>query len=176
MIGERGTARAYMDPYLAGVGIGVVLLLGFILVGRGIGASGAFSAWVASGMAAVAPAHVAGNVAYAAYAPDGPRSLLSDWLVWELFGVVLGGLASACLSGRFRRETEHGPGITSRSRLVVGLAGGLVMGVGAKLARGCTSGQALSGGAMLAVGSWIFIVAAFAAAYLVAPALRRLWT
>jgi hypothetical protein len=50
------------------------------------------------------------------------------------------------------------------------------MGVGAKLARGCTSGQALTGGALLSVGSWTFIAGAFAAAYVAAFLLRRLWT
>jgi uncharacterized protein len=49
------------------------------------------------------------------------------------------------------------------------------MGFGAKLARGCTSGQALSGGALFSVGSWIFILTCFAAAYTVAPVARRLW-
>ena len=49
------------------------------------------------------------------------------------------------------------------------------MGVGAVLARGCTSGQALTGGALLSVGSWMFIAGTFAAAYLVAPLLARSW-
>jgi uncharacterized protein len=51
----------------------------------------------------------------------------------------------------------------------------VLMGVGAKFARGCTSGQALSGGALLSVGSWIFIASCFAAGYVLAPAARRLW-
>ena len=42
-------------------------------------------------------------------------------------------------------------------------AGGAVMGIGAVLARGCTSGQALTGGALLSVGSWAFMLGAFAA-------------
>jgi uncharacterized membrane protein YedE/YeeE len=49
------------------------------------------------------------------------------------------------------------------------------MGLGAVLARGCTSGQALTGGALLSVGSWLFMVGTFAAAYLVAPFVRRAW-
>jgi len=54
-------------------------------------------------------------------------------------------------------------------------AGGTAMGVGAKLARGCTSGLGLTGGATLSVGSWLFIMAAFAGAYAAAPLLRRAW-
>jgi uncharacterized membrane protein YedE/YeeE len=49
------------------------------------------------------------------------------------------------------------------------------MGVGAVLARGCTSGLGLTGGALLSVGSWLFIAAAFAAAYLVSPLMRKTW-
>jgi uncharacterized membrane protein YedE/YeeE len=44
------------------------------------------------------------------------------------------------------------------------------------LARGCTSGQALTGGALLSVGSWIFIAGAFAAAYVAAWLMRGEWT
>ena len=59
--------------------------------------------------------------------------------------------------------------------MIAAFGGGILMGVGAKLARGCTSGQALTGGALLSVGSWIFIATCFAAAYLFAPFARRLW-
>ena len=55
------------------------------------------------------------------------------------------------------------------------LGGGVLMGVGAKLARGCTSGQALTGGALLSAGSWIFIATCFASAYVVRAVARRLW-
>jgi hypothetical protein len=49
------------------------------------------------------------------------------------------------------------------------------MGVGADLARGCTSGQALTGGAMLNLGSWAFMMCVFAGAYAAAPLVRRQW-
>ena len=49
------------------------------------------------------------------------------------------------------------------------------MGVGAVLARGCTSGLALTGGALLSAGSWLFMMAAFAGAYVFAPFVRKAW-
>jgi uncharacterized membrane protein YedE/YeeE len=168
-------ARPYLDPYLAGVGLGVVLLLTFVLVGQGLGASGAFASVVASGAAALAPEHAAANPAYAAYAPAGATSFLREWLFWEIIGVFAGGALSAWLFGRFRRTVERGPRVTDRARLLLAFGGGAIMGVGAKLARGCTSGQALSGGAVLSVGSWLFIAGAFGAAYLAAPLFRRQW-
>jgi len=169
-------ARPYMNPYLAGVGIGTVLLLAFVIMGRGLGASGAFSTAVATGVVVVAPEHAAENVAYEAYLPEGPSSFLTDWLFLELVGVTLGGFLSALLAGRFRIAVDKGPRISARGRIGVALAGGFLMGVGAKLARGCTSGQAITGGALLSVGSWIFILTAFAAGYLAAPLVRKAWT
>lgn len=164
---------AYASPYLAGVGIGLVLLLAFAIVGRGLGASGAFTTAAAAGVAAVSPA-AAESGGLAGYLADGGP--LRDWLFVEVIGIALGGFASARLAGRWRREVERGPRVGRRTRLLAGFGGGVLMGVGARLARGCTSGQALTGGALLSVGSWLFIATAFAAGYAAAPLLRRQWT
>ena len=170
----RAEARPYASPYVTGVGIGLVLLTAFAVMGRGLGASGAFSSVAAAGVSMVAPAHAAGNPAVAEYL--GAGGPLRDWLVVEIAGVVLGGFASAWLAGRLGGGVERGPRVGSRARLAYAAGGGAVMGIGAKLARGCTSGQALTGGALLSVGSWLFIATAFAAAYAAAPLFRREWT
>jgi uncharacterized protein len=168
--------QPYSDPYLAGIGIGATLLAAYVIVGRGLGASGAFSS-----VAAALSALVHGTAAAAASAPTAPylseglASPLHDWLVLELIGVAAGGFFSAWLAGRTKVAIEKGPGLQSNQRLAAGLGGGILMGFGAKLARGCTSGQALSGGALFSVGSWIFILTCFAAAYTIAPVARRLW-
>jgi uncharacterized membrane protein YedE/YeeE len=164
--------RPYINPYYAGVGIGLVLLASYALVGRGLGASGAFSSVVTSAVNGAAPQHAAANPSYERYLGG---ALLGDWLVLELIGVTMGALLSAWHAGRLRITLERGDGTSPRSRIVTALAGGLLMGVGAKLARGCTSGQALTGGALLATGSWVFIGACFIAAYAAAPFLRRQW-
>ena len=169
-------ARPYTDPYLAGVGIGLVLLTAYVVVGQGLGASGAFASVVASATAAVqGPTEARLSAAVAPYLPSGVASPLQDWLVIELAGVVLGGFASAWFAGRLRGHTERGGQIGVGQRMVAAGCGGVLMGVGAKFARGCTSGQALSGGALLAVGSWIFIATCFAAGYALSPLARRLW-
>lgn len=168
------TPKPYADPYVAGVGLGLVLLAAFVVMGRGLGASGAFAA-AASGVAgAVAPAAAAKNAYFSTYLSD-PGGPWANWLLWEIIGVLIGGFVSAKLAGRFHRGVERGPHVTDRTRLVFALSGGALMGFGAVLARGCTSGQALTGGALLSVGSWIFLLAAFAGAYAVAPLVRRLW-
>lgn len=171
----RRDAAPYASPYLAGVGIGLVLLLSFVLMGRGLGASGAFSSVVTAAVNGAAPSHAANNGFYARYLGDGAVSPLQDWLVFEIIGVVIGGLLSAAFAGRIRWTTERGPAITNNRRLVNAFIGGAVMGIGARLARGCTSGLGLTGGATLSVGSWLFVIAAFAGAYAAAPFLRKAW-
>lgn len=167
--------RAYADPYLAGIGVGLALLSAFALAGRGLGASGAFASTVTAGMDAALPAHAAGSAFYSAYL-GGRAGPLGDWLVIEIVGVTIGAFLSAFLAGRVRWSVAKGPRIGKGRRIAFALAGGGVMGFGAMLARGCTSGQALTGGALLSAGSWLFIGAAFAAAYAAAPLFRRNWT
>lgn len=171
---ERREPAPYMNPYVAGVGLGLVLLAAFVVMGRGLGASGAFASSAAGLAAKVAPATAHANAYFKSYIDtDGGPWL--DWLIFELIGVAIGGALSAWLAGRLRLEIERGPRLSSKARLATAFGGGAVMGLGAVLARGCTSGQALTGGALLSVGSWLFMIAAFAAAYLVAPFVKRAW-
>lgn len=173
--GSGRRAAPYMNPYLAGVGIGGILLLAFVVMGRGLGASGAFSTVVSVAVADIAPAAASSNEAFARYLGDGTTSPLADWVLVEIVGVILGGLMSARLAGRFHFMTERGPRAGVRRRLAFAFAGGTLMGLGARLARGCTSGLALTGGAMLMPGAWIFIATAFAAGFAASPLFRRQW-
>jgi len=70
---------------------------------------------------------------------------------------------------------EKGPNISTKGRLTYAFIGGTLMGIGAKMARGCTSGQGLTGGAMLSVGGWAFMLAVFAGGYAMAYFVRRQW-
>lgn len=171
-----GTPQPYWNPYIAGIGLGLVLLAAFVIMGRGLGASGAFTSFVAAGVNAVAPEHVKGNLFYTEYLGDGSKNPLKDWLVFEILGVVVGGFISGSLAGRVKKTIEKGLRISNAGRMVYAFFGGATMGIGAKLARGCTSGQALTGGAVLSVGSWAFMLAVFTSAYFVAYLFRREWT
>lgn len=174
-IKEKAPAE-YWNPYLAGIGLGLVLLAAFVIMGRGLGASGAMSTLVAVGVEKAAPSHAESNEFYAEYLGDGTTNPLKDWLVFEVIGVLAGGFLSGTLAGRVKRSIEKGPRISSRMRLIYAFIGGGLMGIGAKLARGCTSGQALTGGALLNLGSWAFMMAVFAGGYAAAYFLRRQWT
>jgi len=168
-------AQPYWNPYLSGFGLGLVLLSAFVIMGRGLGASGAFSTVVASGVNAIAPHHASGNAFYEGYLGDGTTSPFKSWLVFEVLGLIIGGFISGALAGRIKKTTEKSEHISFKMRYVYAFFGGALMGIGAKLARGCTSGQALTGGALLNVGSWIFMLMVFAGAYGAAYFVRRQW-
>jgi hypothetical protein len=100
---------------------------------------------------------------------------LDDWIIPMIFGTLVGGFVSGWKNGRLQVETNKGPHISTRTRWLMAFVGGSIMGYGARMARGCTSGQALSGGAVLSVGSWAFMFAVFAGAYALAYFVRKLW-
>ncbi len=164
----------YSNPYLVGMALGLVLLSAFLIMGKGLGASGAAHRIGVAAIDAVSADHVDKN-AYMAKAKAGGLHPLDNWFAFELIGVFVGGAVSASLAGRFRREIVRGPRIGPKARLGFAFAGGILMGMAARLARGCTSGQALTGGALLSVGSWVFMLAIFAGGYAMAYFVRRQW-
>jgi len=174
---KRVTVPApYTNPYLAGFGLGLVLLAAFLLMGHGLGASNAVVSLVTAGVGAVAPAHARGSAFFREYLGETPGSTLETWLVFEVAGIAAGGFFSAWLAGRVRPGVDRGPRIGVSTRLLNALGGGAIMGFATRLARGCTSGQGLTGGAQLNVGSWVFLISLFASAYFVARLVRRQWT
>ena len=168
--------KRYMNPYWAGFGLGLVLLSSYLLMGRGLGASGAFASFVSWVMSHIAPDHIAGNGFFEKYlAPERATHPPKDYLVFEVIGIAVGGLISGVIAGRVRFSIDRGPQATNAVRLALAFTGGILMSIGAQLARGCTSGQALSGGALLNLGSWIFMICVFGGAYLMAYFVRRQW-
>ena len=166
---------AYMNPYVAGVGLGLVLLAAFVVMGRGLGASGAINAFVAWSLHLVAPAHVQSREFLAEYLGDGSTHPLKAWLVFEVLGVFAGALLSGLLARRVLVSVERGPRASVALRLGLAFTGGATMAFGAALGRGCTSGQALTGGALLNAGSWAFMMCVFGGAYATAWFVRRQW-
>jgi len=164
----------YWNPYLCGILLGGVLFLSFLVTGHGLGASGGLARGVTAALKTVTPGTV-DTTAYFANLGGGDKALLSNWLIWELLGVMIGGALSGLLAGRLRPGIQRGPRLSVRWRLVFALLGGLLVGWSTQLSRGCTSGQALSGGAILSAGSWAFMFAVFGGGYLVAYPFRKLW-
>ena len=167
-------AKPYVNPYYAGILLGLVLFLAFFITGSGLGASGGLNRVLVVVEDAIAPGHV-DNVSYLIDMAGGDRNPLDSWVVFLTIGTVAGGFVSGYLNGRLKIETIKGERISRGTRWTMAFIGGAFMGYGARLARGCTSGQALSGGAVLSVGSWAFMFAVFAGAYALAYFVRRLW-
>lgn len=171
-VGEK-TPHYYTNPYLIGLLLGFVLLAAFVIMGRGLGASGALSTVVAVGVNSISPETVSDNAFFGGYLSS--NTPFKDWLIFEVLGVLVGGFISGSIAGRTKFVVSKGPNISNKGRFMFAFIGGALMGFGAKLARGCTSGQALSGGAMLSVGGWAFMIAVFAGAYATAYFVRRQW-
>lgn len=165
--------RRYAHPVFAGVMLGMVLLATLVITGRGLGASGAFATAAAATIHTLAPAHTAAAPYLAERVPTSAAGIFGDWLVIELLAVALGAWLSARFAGRLHRKAPNGEPDSGRDRMVRALAGGALMGVGARLAHGCTSGLALTGGAMLSTGAWAFIPVAFGSAFAAAFVMRR---
>jgi uncharacterized membrane protein YedE/YeeE len=166
--------QPYSNPYLAGIGLGLVLLAAFVFMGRGLGASGAFNSTIAWILSLVAPGYAASNEFLSRYL-EGPGHPLKAWLVFEVLGVFTGAVLSGLLARRMSRTIEKGPRASVALRLTLAFLGGWIMAFGAALGRGCTSGQALTGGALLNAGSWIFMLCFFGGAYGAAWFVRRQW-
>lgn len=170
----KSDGTTYLNPYLGGVILGTVLLLAFYISGRGLGASGAVKNTLAATVNVVAPEHVANNAYYCQFAGNG-KEPMSNWLVYEVLGVMAGAFISGILFNRLKFKVEHSPKITSRRRLLFALGGGVLFGFGTQLARGCTSGAALSGMAVLSFGGYITMIAIFGTAFIAAWVFRKNW-
>lgn len=165
----------YMNPYLAGILLGLVVIAANFISGRSVGASGAIKSAIVAGVETVAPAHAETATFYKEFNEGHAGNPLNSWLVYQMLGVILGGFLSGVLSHRLTWEVEHNPRITSRTRLIFAMAGGILFGLGSQFGRGCTSGSALSGMAVLSLGGFISMMAIFGTAFALAYFFRKLW-
>ena len=163
--------KAYINPYLAGILLGFVLLASFVIAGRGIGASGAVNQTLAHAY------DLFGVTNTYLQQQKSDDSIWQTWIIVEVIGVFFGAWLSAKMGGRFKKEVVRGESCSkNQRRILFAMAGGVLMGFAARLARGCTSGQALTGGALLSAGSWLFMIAVFVGAYLTIIVVKRVWS
>lgn len=166
----------YMNSYLAGVLLGLLLIATIYITGRGLGASGAIKSYAVTAVETIAPTHTANTKFYQEYGKEhGGGNPLMNWLVFEVTGVLIGAFLSGLISNRLDLKLEKGPRTTTRIRVAGALIGGLLWGVGSQLGRGCTSGAALSGMAVMSTGGIITMFAIFAGAYMFAYFFRKFW-
>ncbi len=155
------------SPYIVGAAIGVLIWTTFLFSDRPLGASTAY-ANTAGMVESALSREKAGKMPYYRKFPPG-----ADWQWMLVIGVVTGAFLSAYLSGTFTllivpplfAETF---GTSIALRLAVALLGGVLMGLGARWAGGCTSGHGISGALQLSVASWVAVICFFAGGILVA--------
>ena len=164
--------KSYMNPYVAGVLLGLVLLSAMFFSGRGLGASGGLKYTVVAAVGALHMEHAQKSPDDRKHFEEG-KSPLKNWLALEVLGMVLGGFISGAIGGRLKFRIEKSPKISNKKRLVFAFLGGVSFVYGAQLARGCTSGAALSGMAVLSVAGFVTMLAIFGSAYLFAWFFRR---
>lgn len=166
--------RNYMNPYYAGVLLGLVLLSAMYFSGRGLGASGGLKYAVVATVGAIDKTHVEESPYYSRYFENGDNPL-KNWLFLEVLGMILGGFISGAFSGRLKFTIEKSPNISNKIRLLFAFLGGVFFVYGAQLARGCTSGAALSGMAVFSAAGFVTMMSIFGSAYLFAWFFRKLW-
>ncbi len=165
----------YINPYLGGVLLGLLVLATVFITGRGLGASGAIKSSVVTTAQIITPGKAGANNYMNKFISD-DHSPMYTWLVFESLGIFLGGLLSGVIFGRVKKfRVEHSPKITSKTRLIFALIGGALFGIGSQFGRGCTSGAALSGTATFALGGVIVMFSIFGTGYAVAYLFRKLW-
>jgi uncharacterized membrane protein YedE/YeeE len=148
------------SPYVVGIGIGILSWFAFLLSDKAIGCSTAYAR--TSGMIErlVRGNKVLEKPYYKKFAP------IVDWEWMLVLGVVIGAFISANLSDSF--HVLWVPSLWAASfgtnpvlRWIVALIGGILMGLGARWAGGCTSGHGISGTLQLAISSWLAAICFF---------------
>lgn len=160
-------SMATWSPYIAGAGIGILIWTVFLLSDHPLGCSTGFS-----NTAGLVESGLSGGKAkempyYRKFIPA------VDWYWMLIVGVVIGAFLSSYLSGTFTITMDpplfaasFGPDATVR--FIVALFGGILLGLGARWAGGCTSGHGISGTLQLALSSWIAAICFFVGGILVA--------
>lgn len=149
------------NPYVVGAGIGCISFLAFLFSGQGLGAS---SAYMRTG--GMLEKGLEGKVAMdKEYYRKHPARITWQWML--IVGVLIGALGSSLLSGSFQWEWTPAMWTAKFSgnfllRWLAAFVGGGMIGFGARLAGGCTSGHGITGTLQLNTSSWVALLCFFA--------------
>lgn len=160
------------SPYVVGAAIGLLSCVAFALSNKPLGCSTSFATtWGVL-------ARLIGGPKVAEHPYLKQVGVRVDWQWMLVAGVVAGSFLSAIASGvaGVSWTPAHWAaafGDQLAPRLAVALAGGLLMGWGARWAGGCTSGHGISGSLQLAISGWVAVGAFFVAGIATAMLLFR---
>ncbi len=164
----------YMNSYVAGFLLGLLIIAAYYFAGEGLGSSGGYRDVAIGVINKVSPEYAQANPYTAPHVADG-HSPTNTWLVFELLGVIFGAILSAALYGRLKFVVGKAPHITNKKRLYLALLGGILWGIGTQLGRGCTSGLVLSGMAVNSLSGYIGLIAIFGFGFIFAFIFKSLW-
>lgn len=155
------------SPFAVGIGIGILIWCSFILSNRPIGCSTAYTHMSGMIEKLVRGKKVEQKKYYQIYEPK------IDWEVMLISGIILGAFSSSLLSDTFELETIPALWKTAfGSNIIVrfsgAICGGFLIGFGARMAGGCTSGHGISGTLQLAVSSWLAFICFFGGGFITA--------
>ena len=155
------------SPYIAGAGIGILIWTVFLLSDHPLGCSTGFSNTAGLVESGLSGGRTKEMPYYRKFIPA------VDWYWMLVVGVVIGAFLASYLSGTFAVTmvpplfaASFGP--DAAVRFIVALFGGILLGLGARWAGGCTSGHGISGTLQLAISSWVAAICFFAGGILVA--------
>ncbi len=163
--------RTHWSPYLAGALLGVLSWITFATMHKALGVSTTPVRIVAGVERTIAPQAAAENAYVTKYAGTAqePKPII-EWQFALVAMLAPGALVGAKFFGNEQRDPEYVPEIWAKRfgpsralRYTSALIGGAILIYGARMAGGCTSGHALSGGMQLSISGWIFMAAFFIA-------------
>lgn len=151
------------SPYMVGVLLAILSVASFYFLHHMLGTSTTFVYLAAALLYLIAPGHVENNPYYAQYLNQ------DSWITWQGASVI-GLFIGAYVAGRLYHKLspsfvpplwQQNFGSSIYKRALGAFIGGIFIMFGARLAGGCTSGHAITGGMQLAVSGWIFMIAVF---------------
>ena len=163
----------------AGISLGLLLILATALV-KPLGVSTQFVVSEAAVAHKVAPEFAEDNAYLSKYGEKTDWGIGYGWML--VFGMLIGGAVTNMIFGKKQPEIDKGSmppmwkaafGASRAKRNLAAFFGGVLLLFGARLAGGCTSGHMISGISQLALSSFIFGIATFGAAILMAKLLYR---
>lgn len=171
---KETTKNIYMNPYVAGLLMGFLIIIAYYFAGEGLGSSGGFRDVAVGVIDQVSPEYAQSN-AFVKPRVSGEESPTHTWLIYEMLGVIFGAIISAALYGRLKFSIGKAPHMTNKKRLRYALIGGVIWGLGSQLGRGCTSGLVLSGIAVNSLSGYIGLATIFGFGFIFAFIFRKLW-
>lgn len=159
-----------LKPIFAAILMGAVVALSLVWTQKGIHVSGVFSLLCPPSVVSGTPTTDALSCSIHSL------SAKKDWVVWMVSGIFVGAFLTSLWRNReLRFEIERGNEVGPAVRLMMAAAGGIVVGIGAALAGGCTSSIGLTGSAVFSVASFAFLAVFFAGGFAARIFLGRFW-